>query len=639
MNRKEWREVGGQCLYFVLALAAMALLLEGVDLLMGVMGFVQSKPLEGEKLIIILGAWLLMFSMFLGLSPFAMDSKQKGMEYLLTLPYSRRRLLIIKLRPRLAAVVLFYLSFILLYVSAGNGAIAGGFTLFSLAYFALFFISFSLAVVDENFIVQSIWAGIALSVYIAICLYTISLGFSWKFGMPSSWVGSSLWHDLSFDSPTLMVSIAVFLIMAAPFIVSFFLAFKKFDLKPARAFNRRHLLTFVPLLLLAFAASLGITYLVQNSTAYDEADFHILRDRRLLKTSFAGKLTLYSETGRQRIKTRGLISWESLLLEQKERLFLSGYDSKDGTQFIGRLNLADLSWKILHRCPTRYFVVPGYQGFRYDGESFVYLRRSRAEAERPGLDIDPVVRSEEMELVRVDPASGKDRTIACKTPLFKRYYEPTFIGCDVLKGSRFWLVAHKWSHVLRLWEDGRVEDLGLSKGIPVYVGGLLFTRGDNSIKVLRLLASGSETVKEIGGDFKVNAFLLQSLAIGNAREIYVERNKRIVRIDLATLAVDDVAPDRGHIWITSSGEFYYVEFETWPGKADDQWKKLYRLQGGKRVFLKQFDFHDDGYGHIFVDTFGVILRQVKMKNSTVSRTRTRAFAFPDLRELGFKGLN
>ena len=639
MNRKEWREVGGQCLYFVLALAAMALLLKGVDLLMGVMGFVQSKPLEGEKLIIILGAWLLMFSMFLGLSPFAMDSKQKGMEYLLTLPYSRRRLLIIKFMPRLAAIVLFYLAFVLLYGSMGNGALAGGFTIFSLAYFALFFISFSLAVVDENFIVQSIWAGIALCGYTVICLYIVFLGFSWKFGMPSSWFGSNLWQDLSYDPPTLLSAIAVFLLIAAPFLASFFLAFKKFDLKPSRAFNRRHLRIFAPLLLLALAGSLGVTYLVQKSSAYDEADFHILGDQRLLKISFAGKLTLYEETGRQRIKITGLISWEPLLLEQKERLFLSGFDSKDETRFIGCLSLADLSWRILHRCPNRYVVIPGYQGFRYDGESFVYLRRSRAEAERPGLDNDPVVRTEDMELVRVDPAGGKERTIAFKNPLFNRYYEPNFIGSDVLNGLRFWLVAHKWHHVLRLWEDGRVEDLGLSKGIPAYAGGLLFTRGDNSLKVLRLLASGSETVKEISGDFKVNVFFNRSLAIGNVREIYVERNKRIVCIDLATLAVDDVAPDRGHIWMTSSGEFYYVEFETWPGGANDKWKKLYRLQDSKRVFLKQFDFNDDGYGHIFVDTCGVILRQVKMKNSTVSRTRTRAFAFPDLHELRFTGLN
>ncbi len=44
------------------------------------------------------------------------------------------------------------------------------------------------------------------------------------------------------------------------------------------------------------------------------------------------------------------------------------------------------------------------------------------------------------------------------------------------------------------------------------------------------------------------------------------------------------------------GDFYYVEFETWPGRNTDKWKKLYRLQNGKMILLKQFDFDDDGYG-------------------------------------------
>ncbi|TFG74490.1 MAG: hypothetical protein E4H23_11930, partial [Chrysiogenales bacterium] len=180
MNRKEWLEVGKQSLYFILALAAMALLLGGMDLLMGAMNLAQAQPLEGEKLIIILGAWLLMFSMFLGLSPFAMDSKQKGMEYLLTLPYSRRRLLFIKLVPRLAAVVLFYGVFFLLYHSMGHDAFGSYFEFFSLGYFALFFISFSFSTVHENFIVQSIWAGIALSGYLILCSIIMALGFAWN---------------------------------------------------------------------------------------------------------------------------------------------------------------------------------------------------------------------------------------------------------------------------------------------------------------------------------------------------------------------------------------------------------------------------------------------------------------------------
>ncbi len=638
MNRKEWLEVGKQSLYFILALAAMALLLGGVDLLMGVMGFAQSKPLEGEKLIIILGAWLLMFSMFLGLTPFAMDSKQKGMEYLLTLPYSRRRLLLIKLLPRLAAAAFFYLAFVLSYGFTGNDAFSGGFTFFSLSYFALFFISYSLSAVHENFIVQSIWAGSALCGYLALCLYVVSLGFSWKFRMPASWVGSRFWHDLSFDVNTLIVSVAVFLIMAAPFIISFFLVFRKFDLKPARAFNRRHLLIFLPMLLLAFAASLGVTYLVQANSAYWDADFTVLAGQRLLKSEFPGKLTLYDKAGLRKVDARGRIFWERLLLEQGERLYLSGYDTEKGDRIVGCLNQADLSWRTLHRVPERSFFTNGYFAIQFDGKNFAYVRRSPAEADRRGMDSRQAGRSDILELVRVDPTSGGSRTITFRDALFRKYSEPWIIGSEERNGKRSWLVASRWQNVFRFWEDGRVEDLGVSKGFPAYAAPLLFARNDHSLLVRRLLDAGSESVKEIAGNFlPFNPYFSHPIS-GPVAEIYTVRDKRIVRIDLSTLNIEDVGPDRGHIWTVPPGVFYYVEFETWPAGNTDKWKKLYRLQGGRMIFLRQLDFGAAGYGLVEVSSNGVVLHQKKIVGDR-NKTTVRFFAFPDLKELKFRELN
>jgi hypothetical protein len=633
MSRKEWLEVGKHSLYCVLLAA-------GIALLIGVIDLIQGWSFESEKFIIMLGLWLLTAAMFLGLSPFAMDSKQRGLEYLLTLPISRRRLLFIKLLPRLAAVVFFYLAFALLYGLTGNGAFAGGFAFFTLACFALFFISYSLSVVHENFIVQFIMAGFAWVAYLALCLFIVVLGFSWKFKMPAAWVGSGLWRDLSFDVPTLLVSIAVFLLMASPFIASLFLAFKRYDLKPARSFNRRHLRLFVPLLLLAFVASLGVTYLVQNSSADWGSDFFILKGQRLLKAGFPGKLDLYGGAGRRRIDTMSAAFWDRLLLEKGDRLYLSGYDTKDGSRFIGRLALADLSWKVLHRCPERFFVASHLYDFHHDGEGFVYLKRGRTEADRPGMSSTQAVKTAELELVRLDLSGGVRSTTGYQSPLFRKYFEPRFLGSGRLEGRRFWLIAHQWHNVLRLWEDGRVEGLGVSKGIPAYANGLLFTRGDHSLRVQRLLDTdtSSETVKEIEGNFKLVGTFHSFLIDKQVGEIYAKRNKRIVRIDLSTLAIGDVGPDHGPIWLVPPGDFYYVEYESWPGKGTDRWKKLYRLRDGKMIFLKQFDFNDAGYGHIDVGTYGVILWQQKIvgQNGKISH---RFFAFPDLKELKFKKLN
>jgi hypothetical protein len=639
MNRKEWREVGRQSLYFILALAAMALLLMGMDLLMGMMGFAQAKPLEGEKLIIILGAWLLMFSMFLGLSPFAMDSKQKGMEYLFTLPYSRRRLLLIKLLPRLAATVIFYLMFVLLYGLIGNAALGGGYTLFSLAYFALFFISFSLALVHENFIVQFIWAGIALSGYLALCLYVVGLGFSWKFRMPGSWVVSRSWQDLAYDVPTLLAVIAVFLLLAAPFIVSFFIAFKKFDLKPARVFNRRQLLIFVPLLLLAFFASLGLTYFVQTSSSFWESDLFILKNYKLLKSNFPGKLTLYEEAGRRSVDIKGRILWGRLLLEQGEQLYLNGLDLKDGSRIIGCLNQNDLSWRILHRISKSSHIANGHLGIRYDGAQFVYLLNQPDQSARPENDGKSAAEPMAMQLVRVDPASGRNEIFGFQVPAGGRNNEPWLVGSDERNGRRFWLVALRGHNVLRLWDDGRIEELGLSGGIPVYAGGLLFTHRGGSMIVSRLLDAGSERIHEmVGGCTMGNPYFFSQ---GNSQmtEIYALRDERIVRIDLATMSVDDIGPGRGHLHMVPPGDFYFVEFESWPPKKSDKWKKLYRLKDGRLSLLKKFDFDEGGYGHLLVNANGIKLIHSQWKDGKAAKATMRLYAFPDLRELRFKGLD
>lgn len=631
MSRKEWLEVGKQSLVFSLAVAVMVSLVALTSMFDG-------KPLGGEKVIIILGLWLLMLSLFLGLSPFAMDSQQKGMEYLLTLPYPRRRLLLIKLLPRLAAVALFYLAFAVLYSSIGGDAFGGGFTVFSLAYFALFLISFSLSLVHENFIVQSIWAGIVLAGYLGACLIICALGFSWKFSMPLSSPGIFPWRELDYDVPSLLTAVAVFFLMAAPFIVSFFLAFKKFDLKPARAFNRRHLLIFLPQLLLAFAASLGITYLVQAHSAYWDADFTILANQRLLKAEFPGKLTLYDKAGPRPADAKGRIFWERLLLERGERLYLSGYDTENGDRIIGCLDRSDLSWRTLHRVPVRSFFANGYFAVQFDGENFAYVRRFTADADRPDMDKKQAAGSEILELVRVDPAGGGSRTIAFRDALFRKYAEPWIIGSEERNGKRFWLVASRWQNVFRLWENGRVEDLGVSNGLPAYASPLLFTRNDHSLLVRRLLDAGSETVGEIAGNFlPFNPYFSRPIS-GPVAEIYAVRGKRIVGIDLSTLNVTDVGPDRGHIWTVPPGVFYYVEFETWPAGNTDKWKKLYRLQGGRMVFLRQLDFGDAGYGLVEMSGNGVVLHQKKIVGNK-SKTTVRFFAFPDLKELKFKELN
>jgi len=539
-------------------------------------------------------------------------------------------LLRIKLLPRLAAVILFYLAFILLYRLVGQDAFGGGFAFFSLAYFALFFISFSLALVHENFIVQSIWAGIAWCGYLALCLFIFMLGFSWKFGVPSTWVGTTIWHELSYDVPTLLAAIAVFFLMAVPFILSIFLAFKKFDLKSVRVFNRRQLLIFMPLLLLAFVASLGLTYVVQRNSHSMGAEFFLLEKGRLLKADFPGRLSLYDEQSRQQVETGKKLWWEWVLFETPEKAFMVGYDMNDSSTLVIRLGLKDLALKVVHSIPDRSEVTTGGL-FRQCGQELVFLQRGRGNGPRSA----PAAKSDRLDLVLLDMNSERAKIISFQSPLFSDCINPHVFAHDEANGRPFWLVSGKDGivrRVFRLWADGAVDDLGVTKKFPAYFGRLLFSHSAGSLLVRRLTSGGDETIGEIPGAVNVaNDFFIGSLDTVAAREIFGKRNKRIIRIDLETLAIDDLGPEHGQVLRGGPIDFYYVEYENWPGRGTNKWRRVFRLQGKERVRLRQFDFNGKWSGNIWMQRNGIVLRESEERKNSF-------FAFPDLKELKFKGV-
>jgi len=58
---------------------------------------------------------LIFLAFFMGSSLFSLEHGQRGMEYLLSLPYSRLKLIGFKILPRLIAVMIFFVAFWILY--------------------------------------------------------------------------------------------------------------------------------------------------------------------------------------------------------------------------------------------------------------------------------------------------------------------------------------------------------------------------------------------------------------------------------------------------------------------------------------------------------------------------------------------
>lgn len=615
MRRKEWIEVLKQSGYFLLWQVGMVLLTAIMDL-------IQKRPFKTEDFLIMQALMLLILSMLMGISIFAMDGKQKGVEYLLTLPIRRGRLLFEKLMPRLAVVIFFYLLYLMINALFGQLALAGLFPLFSLIYFGLFFISFSFSASSDNFVVLFILAGFYTLLYGAACLGILGLGYAWKTVLPF-WLA----YDFAFHDELIRLGIVVFALMALPFLVSFFVAFKKFDFRPVRRFNRRRLRLLVPSLVLAAATALGFCYLSIKKPSFP-IETYLTEKHQLVRLSWTGNYEIRDLTGwRQGTLGRGLFGgW--LMLEREQKLYFAVFsEEKRATSYdIVRFDPGDQKAMILCRIPDRFLVSWGGHAFSHYHNSFVFLERSRSEADRPGMQWSLPLKSDQLNLVIVNQESGETRKILFVDPLLLRCYQPRIFATDIAHGRRFWLIksGDNRGEITRLWENGAVEDLGQAWGSPGYVNHLLFLFGRDSLQILRLLEKGTTLVKEITGRFK-RAEPFRIIDQENLPAIFLYQDGQLVFFDLNTLQPTAVIPHKGFVQQFSANESFLIEPRRGPDPA--RGLNVYRLREGGATFLKKIAVDYGRAEQFFVGRNGIIVSRGK---------GFLAYAFPDLRELEFK---
>ena len=294
--------------------------------------------------------------------------------------------------------------------------------------------------------------------------------------------------------------------------------------------------------------------------------------------------------------------------------------------------MKDLACQVVYSIPDRSEATPGVL-FSQVGQELVFLQRGQGS----GPHSVPAVKSDRLDLVQLDMNSERARTISFQSPSFSDCINPYVFAHDEANGRPFWLVCGKdgrEKRIFRLWTDGAVEDFGVSIKSPAYFGRLLFTHTANTLLVRRLTSRGGEMLKEIVGAVNLaDGFITGSLDTGAAREIYGTRNRHLIRIDLETLTVDDLGPERGRILRGGPIDFYYVEHENWldGGGQPETWRRVFRLHGRERTLIRQFDFSGKWPGNIWMQGNGIVLRD--------SEERTNRFVvFPELEELQFKGV-
>jgi hypothetical protein len=172
---------------------------------------------------------VLAFACYSGLAMFRSEQRDKGFEYLLTLPYSKLKIFIYKLLPRLVVLlVLGLLSVVFFEMTVANWVIP--------------LILLQLGTVFLSLAFPSLFIG-----FIAVLVLL------WFYALSRTFIIYIFYNvlRLSFDRfPVLPPYIIAAFLLLIPLGISFFLVFKNFDLKPYKYAIRPYFFIGLPFILL-----------------------------------------------------------------------------------------------------------------------------------------------------------------------------------------------------------------------------------------------------------------------------------------------------------------------------------------------------------------------------------------------------
>jgi ABC-type transport system involved in multi-copper enzyme maturation permease subunit len=605
MLRKEFNEVLKQSLYLIVLVIGLPVFVAILSLLFG------WSVTYDEVFFMTYQGGLIIFGLITGVTLFASERKQRGVEYLLTLPVSRLRLLAIKIFPRLAVLLVLSLLYVLCKFFIG-----GPFSevpLFYLFYavFMLFIISVSISASHENFVLLAIGT---LFVFTAHSLL-ISLVF------PRAIMEIFPSFLLLREGSVLVLGILGLLI---PFLTSFIVSFRKFDVHPLKRFNKKYLKVFTPLVVIGLLLSLVFLYGISESgyTVYYLTGNHKLLEEDWYSTTIhdaeSGSVTTFDAR----------FALFSTSIEARGYLYslASSYPNRD-RRYI-RLNLTDNTVETIYDVKH----LPPYhsRGFRLFKNMLAFFEGSYVNANTTLVlvDVDTITNTEPMV-----------KKIKLHEKLPGKYIALRLFGADESEGKRFWLLAFENARrfpVYRLWEDGDIQKIGMTLPNPYYVNGMLITREKQGMVFSRLTPGGKETIKTVPEGKRIHLRIREygGLVLDNSpkKEMYGIRYRTdrdgthsLLWLDLENLEITKVLDSPGFLFNFGPDGCYLLDNPRCPGK-------FYRIQkDGTLTLLRTFSgFDRTKKGNIFwYNRNGIIVKE---------KGKISVYAFPDLKELTFSTL-
>jgi hypothetical protein len=203
------------------------------------------------------------FGVLMGLSLFLLDKSQQAEDYVSSLPYSRFRLLVIKVVPRLTVVVIIYLIYLGIYLWGVEGLLLKE-TFFTISwlYWLVFVMTLSFSASWDSYMKVGGIALLGTILFLLLFYFSNQLAFLLKGLRPQNvaWGIMVRWY-IDFNR-SLVPFLVVFIFLLIPYILSFSLAFKKWGTYSKENYNKSYFKLFLPLIAVGFILS---TLFIYNS--------------------------------------------------------------------------------------------------------------------------------------------------------------------------------------------------------------------------------------------------------------------------------------------------------------------------------------------------------------------------------------
>jgi hypothetical protein len=616
MLRKECSEIFKQSLFFVVLSLSIPLFLK-------VALWNRSLPYF-DIFFLLFQFGLLGVVLYMGNSLFLSDRKQRATDYLFSLPYSKLKLLGIKAVPRLGAVVIFYLVFLLLCRHGGERLLLFSVFSFSYIYFALFIIALSLSASMDNYILMAVVTLMGMILFLVMLYLLPNIIFQLFFGVSGALPFGTFFNlNIGFDK-TFLIFLVVLASLLLPFIAAFIFSFKKIGIHPLNRYNKRYAAIFFTLLAVGIFISSIIIYSSIHGPEGPKS-YYLTEQHQLVEydPSFS---RLYDADGVDRIASGRIRYWKRPM-EKGGYLYVFSYSG--GHTYLIQLDLHTRQEKKIYK-------KPGWIGWR-DSRMW-HFKKSIAFIENP--------RYQDRTLILIHTETNTVRKILLSDKLPAGYYYPVLFGADDHNGRRFWLIrsdAFHRSPIMLLWENGEVENLGKTTQRPCYLNRTLITFNKEVAIFHRMSETGMTPIKRIKVEkgTVIDDFHRFNLDKASVKEtygtVYSKEGKKYFRLDMETFkmeamkAVNEKARQtRGlgyYVARISPEEYYYIEYIKTERKYDI--RNVYALNNGELKLIKEFPPVGDNLIKSNVYKGGIVIQEVD---------KIRIYAFPDLRELTFKKL-